>query len=89
MASPVLNLSAFSAAELQALLTAAKAEVLVRLTGRVQSGTSTGQNYAMTIMTIAELNQLINSLTDALGLDADMTFVRPNFTGCGVTSDPA
>jgi hypothetical protein len=78
----VLNLSAFSTSELNAILTAAKAEVLTRLTGRVQQGSSTGQSYSMNLYTIDELNRLINSLTDALGLDTQETRVRPNFSGC-------
>lgn len=86
--SPVPNLSAFTAAELQALLTAAKAEVLTRLTGRVQSGSSTGQSYAMNLYTTDELNRLINSLTSALGLDTEMTFVRPNFNGAPDPNQP-
>lgn len=75
----VPNLSAFSTAELSALLTAAKAEVLTRLTGRVQSGSSTGQSYSMNQYSTLDLNNLINALTAQLALDTSMTFVRPNF----------
>lgn len=74
------NLSAFSSAELNALLTAAKAEILTRLTGRVSSGSSSGQQFAMAQYSTDELNRLINALTDALGLDTQETRVRPNFT---------
>lgn len=83
---PVLNLSAFSPGELQALLTAAKAEVFTRLTGRVDSGSSTGQNFHMNMKTDAELTQLINSLTDILGLDTQETRVRPCFSRQGYGS---
>lgn len=81
----VPNLSAFSPAELQAMLTAAKAEVLKRITGRVQSGSSSGQNFSFNQYTTNELNILVNALTSQLGLDTDMTFVRPNFSGVGCT----
>ena len=86
---PILNLSAFSSSELSALLTAAKAEVLTRLTGRVQTGASTGQSFGMNMKTDAQLTQLINALTDALGLDAQETRVRPCFSKQGVGSDVA
>jgi hypothetical protein len=89
MASPALNLAAFSGAELSALLTAAKAELLVRITGQVQSGSSAGQSYSMALMSTAELTSLINYLTDALGLDSGMSVARPNFSCSGITSDPA
>jgi len=84
----VPNLSAFSTTELNALLTAAKAEILTRLTGRVQSGSSTGQSYAMNQYSTADLNRLVNALTEALGLDTEMTFVRPNFNGPPDPSTP-
>jgi len=79
----VLNLAAFSTAEQQELLTAAKAEVLRRITGRVQQGSSTGQSYSMALYTPDELNRLINALTIALGLDNEMVFVRPDFSHRG------
>ena len=81
-----LNLSAFSNSELTALLTAAKAEVLVRITGRVDSGTSTGQNFHMNQKSDAQLTQLINALTAALGLDTEETRVRPCFSRQGYGS---
>lgn len=79
----VLNLSAFSQSELSTLLTAAKAEVLVRITGRIETGGSANQNYGMRLKTDDELNRLINALTSALGLDTEMIFVRPNFSHTG------
>jgi hypothetical protein len=81
VADSIPNLDAFSTAELQALLTAAKLEILQRLTGRVQSGSSTGQSYSMNQYSTADLNRLVNALTSQLGLDTSMTFVRPNFNG--------
>lgn len=82
-APSIPNLSAFSASELSALLTAAKAEILVRLTGRIASGSSTGQQYAMNLYSTDELNRLVNALTAALGLDTQETRVRPNFNHTG------
>lgn len=76
----VPNLSAFSAAELQAMLTACKAELLARFTGRVNSGSSTGQQFAVTMYSTDELNRMVNAITAALGLDTQQQFVRPNFT---------
>lgn len=76
----VLNLSAFSAGELNTLLVAAKAEILTRLTGRVQTGSSTGQSFGMNLYTTDELNRLVNGLTSALGLDAQETRVAMNFS---------
>ena len=68
MAIPTLDFGAFSNAELQALLTAAKAEYLRRITGRVQTGSSAAQSYGLTIMSVDDLIKLINGLTDQLGL---------------------
>lgn len=82
LGASVLNLSAFSTAELNALLTAAKAEILTRLTGRVESGSSAGQQFKMQFYSTDQLNSLVNALTDALGLDAQETRVRPDFRGC-------
>jgi len=82
----VLNLSAFSVNELNTLLTAAKAEILTRLTGRVQTGSSTGQSFGMNLYSTDELNRLVNSLTAALGLDTQETRVRPNFNHTGSSS---
>ncbi len=76
----ILNLSSFSSSQLQVLLSAAQDEVLRRITGRVQQGSSTGQSYSMALYSPEDLNALINSITAALGLDTEMTFVRPNFS---------
>lgn len=81
-----LNLSAFSPAEQRSLLTACKTEVLKRLTGRVSTGSSTGQSFGVELYDTDALNRLINALTLSLGLDNEQTFVRPNFnrgTSCG------
>lgn len=81
----ILNLSAFTASEQTALLVAAKAEIMRRITGRVQQGSSASQSYSMALYSAAELNQLVNALTASLNLDAVETRVRPNFThDCGV-----
>lgn len=82
LGASVINLSAFTTAEQNALLTAAKAEILLRLTGRVVSGSSAGQQFSMTQYTTNQLNSLVNALTDALGLDIQETRVRPDFRGC-------
>lgn len=80
MADSVLNLGAFSAAELTSMLTAAKAEYLVRMNpGRVKSGGSAAQQYSMDVMSLNQLIDLINSLTTQLGLDSDNLLVAPNF----------
>lgn len=76
----VPNLSAFTEAEQRALLAACKAEILKRITGRVQTGSSTGQNFGVELYDTDGLNRLVNALTLSLGLDNEMTFVRPNFT---------
>lgn len=81
------NLSAFSPGELSAMLTAVKAEILTRLTGRVSSGNSTQQGFVVTMYTTDELNRLLNALTAALGLDAQETRVRPCFSQQGFGSD--
>lgn len=61
------------------MLTAAKAEALARFTGRVNSGSSAGQQFAMSMYSTDELNRVINALTAALGLDTQQNTVRPNF----------
>lgn len=81
MATPVLDLGAFSGAELQSLLTAAKAEYLRALSGRMQQGSSAAQSYGLQLLSVDELTRLINSLTAALGLDGTETRVQPNFSG--------
>lgn len=83
MASPVLNLSAYSDAELAALLTAAKAALLAKITGVVQQGSSSAQSYSLQLMSVDELTRLINALTDQLGLDNVTIRVAPNFNTSG------
>lgn len=75
----VLDFGAYSPTELAALLTAAKAEYIVRLTGKVQQGSSAAQSYGLTVMTVDDLIRLINGLTTALGLDNSTVVAQPNF----------
>lgn len=82
-AQSIVNLSAFSATELNQLLVAAKAALLAKITGQVQSGSSTGQSYQMELLDPDQLSRLINAITAQLGLDNQETRVRPNFTGVG------
>lgn len=77
--SATLDFGAFSTAEKQALLDAAKSEVTRRMTGRVSSGSSAAQSYSMTQMTFDELVNLVNGLTEELGLNTVNARVRPNF----------
>lgn len=80
MANAVLNLGAFSPSELTSMLTAAKAEYILRITtGRVRGGGSAGQQYQMDTMSIDQLVQLMNALTTELGLDNDTLSIRPDF----------
>ncbi len=80
MASPVLDYGSFSVAQLQAMLTAAQAEYLLRITtGRVRTGSSAAQSYGMDLMTLDDLVRLINGLTAELGLSDVNTTVSPNF----------
>lgn len=81
MASPVLDLSIYTPAELQTLLTTAKAEYLRRMsTGRVTQGSSAAQSYGMTVMTLEDLVRLMNGISSFLGLDSGLaTRVSPNF----------
>lgn len=83
MAASVLDFGAFSQAELQSLLTAAKAEYLRALTGRMQQGSSAAQSYGLLVMSVDELSRLINGLTSALGLDNTQTRAAPNFNHTG------
>lgn len=78
-----LDFGSFTVPEKQELLTALKAEILRRITGRVQSGSSAGQNFAMTQMSVAEINSLINGLTEDLGLIAVETRARPDWSRSG------
>lgn len=81
MATAILNFGAFSTTDLNAMLVAAKAEYIGRITtGKVKGGGSAAQQYQMDVMTVDELVRLLNGLTSALGLDfADTIRVRPNF----------
>lgn len=81
MASPALDFGSFSTAEKQALLTAAKAEVLTRITGRVQNGSSSAQSFGMNLMSQADLTLLVNALTVELGYPQPELRVAPNFSG--------
>jgi hypothetical protein len=84
MASPVLDFGAFSPTELQAYLTAAKAEYLLRLTtGRVQQGSSVSQSYGLNVISMDQLTTLINGLSAALGLTSVPDLVQPNFNTRG------
>ena len=80
MADAVLDFGAFSPAELQSMLTAAKAELLLRMTtGRVQTGGSAAQQYGMNLMDVNQLTRFINGITSALGLNNPQNLVQPNF----------
>ena len=76
---PIPNLSSFSSGQLSAMLSAAQAELLTRMTGRVQSGSSAAQSYGLHVMSDATLIGLINALSDIMGLDTQQTMVQPNF----------
>lgn len=79
----ILNFGTFSTTELNAMLVAAKAEYIGRITtGRVKGGGSAAQQYQMDVMSVDDLVRLLNGLTSALGLDfADTIRIRPNFNG--------
>ncbi len=77
-----LDWGGFTTAEKQALFDAAKAEVLTRMTGRVQNGSSAAQSFGMTQMTYNELVFLVNALSTELGYPQPETRVQPNFAGC-------
>lgn len=79
MAIPVLDFGSFNVVEKQSLLTAAKAEYVKRLTGRVSQGSSAAQSYGLTLMEVGDLIRLINGLTADLGLQNVETRVHPNF----------
>lgn len=80
--SSSIDFGAFSAAEKQALLTAAKAELLRRIGGgSIQTGASNGQSFGMTKYTEDGLNRLITALTIDLGYEQPITQVAPNFSG--------
>lgn len=78
-----LDFGAYSTAEKHALLAAAKAEYLVRITGRISSASSANQSYGFVQMTTDDLIRLINGLSDSLGLIDGNNRVRPNFNARG------
>ncbi len=80
--SATLDFGAFSQAEKIALLDAAKAEILTRITGRVQNGSSSAQSFGMNLMSQEDLTLLINALTTDLGYAQPEIRVAPNFNGC-------
>ena len=74
------DLGAFSTAEKQALLSAIKAEVLVRVTpGSVRTGGSAGQSFGVDKWSEQALTIWLNALTVELGYPQPETRVRPNF----------
>ena len=81
MPQPALDFGAFSVSEKQAMLTAAKAEVLKRMTGRVQTGAGASQSFGMNMMTYENLVFLVNALGAELGVPQPETRVQPNFSG--------
>ena len=83
MATAVLDFGSFSPTQKQELLTALQAEVVTRITGRVQSGSSAGQNYAMNMWCLDDINRLINGLTADLGLSNSPTRARPDWSHAG------
>ena len=86
---PIPNLSGLSPAVLSSMYTSATTELLLRTTtGRVHSGSSAAQAYGLHVLSDASLIGLINSLTDALGLDQQITTARPNFNTPSGPYDP-
>lgn len=85
-----LDFGAFSSAEKQALLTAAKAELLRRTgAGSVVNGSSSAQSFAMQKYSEDGLIKLINGLTQDLGYQQPEVRVRPIFSrGCSGTFIP-
>ncbi len=80
MAAP--DFGSFSLAEKEALLTAAKAELLRRTgIGSVQTGASTGESFSMQKVPHTELVAIIDALTLDLGYAQPTTRVTPNFAG--------
>lgn len=80
MAAP--DFGSFSTAEKQALLTAAKAELLRRTgIGSVQTGSSTGQSFGMQKVPHSELVAMIDALTVELGYPQPIVQASPNFAG--------
>lgn len=81
MPATALDWGAFTQAEKVATLNAAKAEVLTRMTGRVQNGSSAAQSFGMSMMSFDQLTALVNGLTVELGYPQPETRVAPNFSG--------
>ena len=81
MAISAPDLGAFSYAEKQNILTAVKAEVLIRLTpGSVRTGASAGQSFGVDKWTGQELTMWLNALTAELGFQQPELRVQPNFS---------
>lgn len=76
-----LDFGSFSTAEKQALLTAAKARLLEKITGTVINGSSSSQSFGMSEMSVDQLQLLINALTIELGYAQPEIRVTPNFNG--------
>ena len=77
------DLGAFSYSEKQNLLTAIKAEVLLRLTpGSVRTGASAGQSFGVDKWSEGALTIWLNALTAELGFSQPELRVRPNFSQC-------
>lgn len=88
----VPDLGAFSTAEKQNLLSAIKAEVLLRLTpGSVRTGASAGQSFGVDKWSEDALTVWLNCLTVELGYAQPEIRVRPNFSQAPVqfTQPPA
>ena len=85
MAASSLDFGAFSTAEKQALLAAAKAELLRRAgVGSVQNGSSSAQSFAMAKYSEDGLIKLINGLTQDLNFQQPEVRVRPIFSRGGM-----
>ena len=83
------DLGAFSTAEKQTLLTAIKAEVLLRLTpGSVRTGSSAGQSFGVDKWSEQALTIWLNALTVELGYAQPEVRVRPNFSQIPVLFSP-
>ena len=83
MPKPTLDFGSFSQVQLESMLASAQAEYLVRMTGRVQQGSSAAQSYGFNLMQVDDLVLLINGLTMELGLQTVVTQVQPDFSHSG------
>lgn len=63
----VPNLNIFTPAELAEVQTAAKAEYLARISGKITSGSKNGKSYGLATMTMSDLNALLDALAAKLG----------------------